>query len=55
MVTHWGNDTPEFREASPKMLTTFIMTMRGTPYYSYYYADELGMTNIKFDNIEDYC
>jgi oligo-1,6-glucosidase len=26
--------------------------MRGTPYY--YYGDELGMSNIKFDNIEDY-
>ena len=26
--------------------------MRGTPYY--YMGDELGMSNIKFDNIEDY-
>ena len=52
MVTHWGNDAPEFREASSKMLTTFLMTMRGTPYY--YYGDELGMDNIKFDKIEDY-
>ena len=52
MVSHWGNDAPEFRDASSKMLTTFIMTMRGTPYY--YYGDELGMTNIKFNNIEDY-
>ena len=34
------------------MLTTFIMTMRGTPYY--YNGDELGMTNIKFDKIDDY-
>lgn len=52
MVSHWGNDAPQFREASSKMLTTFIMTMRGTPYY--YYGDELGMNNIKFDKIEDY-
>jgi oligo-1,6-glucosidase len=52
MVSHWGNDDPRYREASSKMLTTFIMTMRGTPYY--YYGDELGMVNIKFDNIEDY-
>ncbi len=52
MLTHWGNDTPEFREASSKMLTTFLMTMRGTPYY--YYGDELGMSNIRFDKIEDY-
>ncbi len=52
MVTRWGSDAPEFREVSSKMLTTFLMTMRGTPYY--YFGDELGMTNIKFDKIEDY-
>ena len=52
MVTRWGNDAPEYREASSKMLTTFLLSMRGTPYY--YYGDELGMTNIKFNNITDY-
>lgn len=52
MVTRWGNDAPEFRELSSKMLTTFLMTMRATPYY--YNGDELGMDNIKFDKIEDY-
>ncbi len=52
MVTRWGNDAPEFRELSSKMLTTFILSMRGTPYY--YYGDELGMNNIKFDKVEDY-
>lgn len=52
MVTRWGNDGPEYREASSKMLTTFLLTMRATPYY--YFGDELGMNNIKFDNIEDY-
>jgi oligo-1,6-glucosidase len=26
--------------------------MKGTPYY--YYGDEIGMTNAKFDNVEDY-
>ena len=52
MVSRWGNDAPEFRELSSKMLTTFLMTMRGTPYY--YFGDELGMTNIRFDNVEDY-
>jgi oligo-1,6-glucosidase len=52
MVSRWGNDSAEFREISSKMLTTFLMTMRGTPYY--YFGDELGMTNIRFDNIEDY-
>jgi len=52
MVTRFGNDSPEFRDISSKMLTTFILTMRGTPYY--YNGDELGMTNIRFDKIEDY-
>ena len=52
MVSRFGNDTPEFRDVSSKMLSTFIMTMRGTPYY--YNGDELGMTNIRFDKIEDY-
>ncbi len=52
MVTRWGNDAPKYREASSKMLTTFLMTMRATPYY--YFGDELGMSNIKFENIKDY-
>jgi oligo-1,6-glucosidase len=52
MVTRWGNDSPEFRDLSSKMLTTFLLTMRGTPYY--YAGDELGMANIKYDKIEDY-
>ena len=52
MVSRFGNDSPEFRDLSSKMLTTFVMTMRGTPYY--YNGDELGMTNIRFDKIEDY-
>ncbi len=52
MLTRWGNDAPEFRDAASKMLSTFLLTMRGTPYY--YFGDELGMSNIKFDRIEDY-
>jgi oligo-1,6-glucosidase len=52
MTTRWGNDAPEFRDLSNKMLTTFLLTMRATPYY--YSGDELGMTNIKFDKIDDY-
>ncbi|NTD99184.1 alpha-glucosidase [Agrobacterium tumefaciens] len=52
MVSKYGNDSPEFRQASSKLLTTLIMTMRGTPFY--FNGDELGMSNIKFDHIEDY-
>ena len=52
MVTRWGNDAPAYRELSSKMLTTFLLSMRATPYY--YFGDELGMTNIKFDSISQY-
>nr|WP_121338565.1 alpha-glucosidase [Flavobacterium sp. 123] len=52
MVSKFGNDTPKFRAISSKMLSTFVMTMRGTPFY--YNGDELGMVNIRFDNINDY-
>ncbi len=52
MVSRWGNDSDEWRESSSKMLTTFILTMRATPYC--YYGDEIGMTNIYFDSIDDY-
>lgn len=52
MVSRFGNDDPKYRDASSKMLTTFIMSMRGTPYY--YNGDELGMTNAYFTKIEDY-
>ncbi len=52
MTTRWGDDRPAFRAASAKLLSTFLLTMRGTPYT--YGGDELGMTNIKFDKITDY-
>ncbi|MBS1661803.1 MAG: alpha-glucosidase [Bacteroidetes bacterium] len=52
MLSHWASDEPQYRDAASKMLNTFILTMRGTPYC--YYGDELGMSNIKFDNIHDY-
>ena len=52
MVSRFGNDSPAFRDLSSQMLSTFIMTMRGTPYY--YNGDELGMTNAHFTRIEDY-
>ena len=52
MVTRWGNDREHFRAISSKMLSTFLLTMRGTPFY--YFGDELGMSNIKFNSINDY-
>ncbi len=52
MVSRFGSDKPEFRELSSKMLNTFILSMRGTPYC--YLGDELGMSNAYFNKIEDY-
>ena len=52
LVSRYGNDSPEHRAASAKLLNTFILSMRGTPYC--YYGDELGMTNIGFDSISQY-
>jgi oligo-1,6-glucosidase len=51
-VSRWGNDKPEFWRNSATMLHTFLLTMRGTPYF--YFGDEIGMTNVRFENIEDY-
>ena len=52
LVSRYGNESPAFREVSAKMLNTFLLTMRGTPYL--YYGDELGMTNAHFTRIEQY-
>ncbi len=51
-VSRYGNDSPLFRERSAKMLATLIHMMHGTPYI--YNGEELGMTNIYFDRLEDY-
>ncbi|MFC3810978.1 glycoside hydrolase family 13 protein [Lacihabitans lacunae] len=52
MLSRFGNDSPDFRNPSAKMLQTFILSMRGTPYC--YYGDELGMSNLNFNKIEQY-
>lgn len=53
MVSRYANDSLAYRAPSAKMLNTFILSMRGTPYC--YFGDELGMTNNpKLKNIEDY-
>ena len=51
-VSRFGNDAPEYRELSAKMLATLIHMMKGTPYI--YQGEEIGMTNAYFDSIEDY-
>ena len=52
MVSRWGDDSDAFLRLSSKLLFTFLLTMRGTPFL--YNGDELGMTNIRFTSIDDY-
>ncbi|MBS4957256.1 MAG: alpha-glucosidase [Clostridium celatum] len=51
MVSRWGNDK-EYRMESAKMLATMLHMQKGTPYI--YQGEEIGMTNIRFDSIDDY-
>ena len=51
IVSRWGNDK-EYRIDSAKMLATLLHGMKGTPYI--YQGEELGMTNVRFDDINDY-
>ncbi|MFG6120102.1 glycoside hydrolase family 13 protein [Thalassobacillus sp. B23F22_16] len=50
-VSTWGNDK-EFLDKSAKCLATMYFLMQGTPFI--YQGQEIGMTNTKFDSIEDY-
>lgn len=52
MISRFGNDGPAFREISAKMLATFLLTLRGTPYW--FAGDEIGMVNPGYGKIEDY-
>lgn len=51
IVSRWGNDG-KYRKESAKMLATMLHGMQGTPYI--YQGEELGMTNVQFDSIEEY-
>ncbi|WP_085505378.1 glycoside hydrolase family 13 protein [Thalassobacillus devorans] len=50
-VSTWGNDRG-FLDKSAKCLATMYFLMQGTPFI--YQGQEIGMTNTKFDSIEDY-
>ncbi|BCJ41993.1 glucohydrolase [Actinoplanes ianthinogenes] len=52
VVSRYGDDSPEYRAASAKMLGTVLHLHRGTPYV--YQGEELGMTNYPFRGIEDF-
>ena len=51
MVSRFASDK-KYRMESAKMLATLLYTLSGTPYL--YQGEEVGMTNVAFDNIENY-
>ena len=51
IVSRFGDDQAH-REASAKALSLLLLTLRGTTYL--YQGDEIGMTNVAFDHIDDY-
>ncbi|WP_138417498.1 alpha,alpha-phosphotrehalase [Aquibacillus sediminis] len=51
VVSRFGNDE-EYHNESAKMLATTIHMLQGTPYI--YQGEEFGMTNPKFEAIDDY-
>ncbi len=50
-VSKYGDDGV-YREKSAKMLATALHLLKGTPYI--YQGEEIGMTNVAFDSIEQY-
>lgn len=51
VVSKYG-DPGQYRIQSAKMLATALHFLKGTPYI--YQGEEIAMTNVKFDHIEDY-
>ncbi len=51
-VSRFGDDDPEYRDLSAKALAGILHLHRGTPFV--YQGEELGMTNVPFDRIEDF-
>ena len=51
-VSRFANNSEKYRVVSAKMLATCLHMLKGTPYI--YQGEELGMTNVYFDKLEDY-
>ena len=51
MVSRWGDEEKYWYE-SATLLASLTFTLRGTP--TIYQGDEIGMTNVPFEGIEDY-
>ncbi len=52
IISRIGNDSPEYREISAKMIATCLHMMQGTPYV--YQGEEIGMINVPFETIDDF-
>ncbi|MBI9009737.1 MAG: alpha-glucosidase [Tenericutes bacterium] len=52
IVSHYGNDSLEFREISAKMLAISLYFMPGTSIT--YQGEEIGMTNLLYEDINDF-
>ena len=51
IVSRWGNDK-EYRVETAKMFASILHLMQGTPYV--YQGEEIGMTNVHFEKLEQY-
>jgi len=51
IISRWGNDQ-EYRVECAKMFAIVLHLLKGTPYI--YQGEEIGMTNIKLEKLEDY-
>lgn len=52
MISRYGDDRKQYREPCAKMMAALFYCMKGIPYI--YQGEEIGMTNVKFDSINDY-
>ncbi|MBM7833794.1 glycosidase [Clostridium sardiniense] len=51
VVSTWGNDKEYLRECATSFAATYFL-QQGTPFI--YQGQEIGMTNVQFDSIDDY-
>lgn len=51
-VSKFGDDSPEYRDTSAKLLAMLLLTQKGTPFM--YQGDEIGMTNYPFTDFSQF-
>ena len=52
-VSRFGDDSDQYRDLLAKMQGNAMYMLKGTPYI--YQGEELGMTNLSYEKIEDFC